>query len=67
MLTVSKLVPQGRGLSAVLRKRAASLELDWDVRSKSRFDAVDSLGRRIAVFLSRGQVVRGGDVLVRPV
>jgi urease accessory protein len=64
MLTVSKLVPQGRGLSAVLRKRAASLELDWDVRSKSRFDAVDSLGRRIAVFLSRGQVVRGGDVLV---
>jgi urease accessory protein len=64
MLTVNKLLPQGRGLSAVLLKRAASVELDWDVRQKSRFDATDSTGRALGVFLPRGQVVRGGDVLV---
>jgi urease accessory protein len=64
MLTVNKLLPQGRGLSAVLLKRAASVELDWDVRQKSRFDATDSTGRQLGIFLPRGQVVRGGDVLV---
>jgi len=64
MLNVSKLLPQGQGLSPVLLKRAATIELDWDVRQKSRFDATDSQGRRIGVFLPRGTVVRGGDVLV---
>jgi urease accessory protein len=64
MLTVNKLIPRGRGLAAVLLKRAASVELDWDVRQKSRFDATDSTGQRIGVFLPRGSVVRGGDVLV---
>jgi len=64
MLTVNKLLPGGRGLAPVLLKRAASVELDWDVRQKSRFDATDSTGRRLGVFLPRGSVVRGGDVLV---
>ena len=32
MLTLHKLIPQGRGLAPVLVKRAASVELDWDVR-----------------------------------
>ena len=64
MLTLNKLLPQGRGLSAVLLKRAAHVELDWDTRQKSRFDATDSSGRRLGVFLPRGTVVRGGDVLV---
>lgn len=64
MLTVNKLLPQGRGLAAVLLKRAPQVELDWDVRQKSRFDATDSQGRALAVFLPRGSVVRGGDVLV---
>ncbi|MEY4428216.1 MAG: hypothetical protein RLZZ182_905 [Pseudomonadota bacterium] len=64
MLTVNKLLPQGQGLAAVLLKRAASVQLDWDVRQKSRFDATDSLGRTLGVFLPRGTVVRGGDVLV---
>jgi urease accessory protein len=64
MLTVNKLIPQGRGLAAVLLKRAATVELDWDVRQKSRFDATDSQGRELGVFLPRGTVVRGGDVLV---
>ncbi len=64
MLEVSKLIPQGAGLAPVLLKRASSVELDWDVRQKSRFDALDSTGRRLGVFLPRGTMVRGGDVLV---
>jgi len=64
MLSISKLLPQGRGLSGVLLRRAPTIELDWDVRQKSRFDAVDSSGRTLGVFLARGTVVRGGDVLV---
>lgn len=64
MLTVNKLIPQGRGLAPVLVKRAATVELDWDVRQKSRFDATDSQGRQLGVFLPRGTAVRGGDVLV---
>ncbi len=64
MLQASKLLPGGHGLASVLLKRAATIELDWDVRQKSRFDATDSQGRHIGVFLPRGTVVRGGDVLV---
>ncbi len=64
MLTVSKIVPQGAGLAPVLLKRASTVELDWDIRQKSRFDAVDSSGRQLGVFLPRGTLVRGGDVLV---
>ncbi len=64
MLTVNKILPQGQGLAAVLLKRAATVELDWDVRQKSRFDATDSTGRTLGIFLPRGTLVRGGDVLV---
>ena len=54
MLTVNKLIPGARGLATVLLKRAATVELDWDVRQKSRFDATDSAGRMLGVFLPRG-------------
>jgi urease accessory protein len=64
MLSIQKLIPRGRGLAPVLLKRAATVELDWDVRQKSRFDATDSQGRHLGIFLPRGTVVRGGDVLV---
>ena len=64
MIEVSKLMQQGKGLAPVLLKRAATIELDWDVRQKSRFDATDSSGRLLGIFLPRGTVVRGGDVLV---
>ena len=64
MLHVSKLIPQGAGLAAALLKRASTVELDWDVRQKSRFDATDSAGRQLGIFLPRGTVARGGDVLV---
>ena len=57
-------MPQGRGLAAVLIRRASVITLDWDTRQKSRFEAIDSQGRPLGVFLSRGTVVRGGDVLV---
>jgi urease accessory protein len=64
MLQVSKILAQGAGLSPVLLKRAPTVELDWDVRQKSRFDATDSTGRELGIFLPRGTTVRGGDVLV---
>src|SRR5690606_36974493 len=64
MLEIDKLIPQGRGLAAALTRRCATIELDWDVRQKSRFAATDSQGRDLGVFLARGTVTRGGDVLV---
>ena len=64
MVDATKLLPRGRGLAPALLRRAAHVELDWDIRQRSRFEAVDSLGRRLRVFLARGSVIRGGDVLV---
>lgn len=64
MLHVSKIIAQGRGVAPVLVKRASTIELDWDVRQKSRFEGVDSLGRQLGVFLPRGTPLRGGDVLL---
>lgn len=64
MIQASKLISQGAGLAPALAKRASTIELDWDVRQKSRFDATDSTGRSLGVFLPRGTVARGGDVLV---
>jgi urease accessory protein len=64
MIQASKLIPQGQGLAAALLKRASTVELDWDLRQKSRFEAADSGGRSIGVFLPRGTVLRGGDVLL---
>jgi urease accessory protein len=64
MLTCSKLIPGGHGLAAALIKRAPTVSLDWDVRQKSRFQTQDASGRVLSVFLQRGHVVRGGDVLV---
>ena len=64
MLICSRRIPGGQGLAQPLLQRAAVLNLDWDTRQKSRFDAQDSQQRRLGVFLPRGTVVRGGDVLV---
>ena len=64
MIHFSKLIRHGHGLAPVLLKRAATITLDWDVRQKSRFESTDSAGRQVGIFLQRGQVVRGGDVLV---
>ncbi|HEY8877271.1 MAG TPA: urease accessory protein UreE [Roseateles sp.] len=64
MIHATKRIAGGAGLAAVLVKRAPTLELDWDTRSKSRFSATDSTGREIGVVLPRGTSLRGGDVLV---
>ncbi len=64
MIHASRVIAGGAGLAPVLLKRASCVELDWDIRQKSRFDATDSQGRSLGVFLPRGTVVRGGDVLV---
>lgn len=64
MLHVSRILAGGAGLAPVLLGRAATVELDWEIRQKSRFECTDSRGRRLGVFLPRGSVVRGGDVLV---
>jgi urease accessory protein len=64
MLQVAKLLARGAGLAPVLVQRAPTVELDWDVRQRSRFDCTDSRGRHLGVFLPRGSVVRGGDVLL---
>ncbi len=63
-LQVGKRIPGGQGIAGVLLRRGSEVELDWDVRQKSRFEAVDSTGRALNVFLPRGTVLRGGDVLV---
>jgi urease accessory protein len=64
MIHYAKLVRQGHNLAKPLLKRAASVSLDWDVRQKSRFETTTSLGHSVGVFLPRGTVIRGGDVLV---
>jgi urease accessory protein len=64
MLTINKLLPRSQGLASVLLRRAATVELGWDERQKSRLDATDSLGRSLGIFLPRGSVLRGGDALV---
>ena len=64
LLHASKCLPGGLGLAPALVRRAATVELDWDVRQKSRFDCTDSSGRALGVFLPRGTAARGGDVLV---
>lgn len=61
MLIVDKIIPHANGLAASLLRRAAAVELPWDLRQKSRFDVVDSFGRAIGFVLPRGTVLRGGD------
>jgi urease accessory protein len=64
MLQAALCIPQGQGLAPVLVRRAPRLVLDWDLRQKSRFFADTTDGQRVGVFLPRGTVLRGGDVLL---
>ncbi len=63
-LTFTKLLPRGAGLARALIARMPTVTLDWDARCKSRLAATTSAGVGIHVFLPRGTVMRGGDVLV---
>jgi urease accessory protein len=64
MIQISKCLPQGGGLAKSILARASEVALGWDVRQKSRFETTDSMGRTLGIFLTRGTVIRGGDVLV---
>jgi urease accessory protein len=64
MLSVTKILPRGQGLAAVLLKRAPSVELDWARRGASPLDATDSSGRPLHVALPPGSRLRDGDVLI---
>lgn len=64
MLSVSRCIPGGKGLAYALIHRSPGVTLDWDMRQKSRFAVQDDAGRQLAVVLPRGQVLRGGDILV---
>jgi urease accessory protein len=46
------------------RSADASLELPFELRSRSRFRAHLSTGDEVGVKLNRGQVLRGGDLLL---
>ena len=64
MIIYSKCIAGGRGIAKPIIQRAATITLDWDTRQKSRFEATDSRQQTVGIFLPRGQVVRGGDLLV---
>lgn len=64
MLRVEKHLPAPHRLAESLTSRAAKLILPFAQRSKSRLHAVLDSGAELAIFLPRGTVLRGGDVLV---
>jgi urease accessory protein len=64
MLTITKLLPNGEGLSSVLLKRAAVLQLSAEHQGRHAFDAVDAQGRAVRVELPEGRQPGDGDVLV---
>ena len=64
MIIYSKWIVGGRGIATPIVQRAAVITLNWDTRQKSRFEATDSKGQTVGIFLPRGQVVRGEDLLV---
>lgn len=64
MLKIDKHLPAPHGIAAVLVRRAPKLVLPFGERSKSRLRAVLDTGEEAALFLPRGTVLRGGDLLV---
>ncbi|WP_150680382.1 urease accessory protein UreE [Pandoraea pneumonica] len=63
MRRVEKRFEAGR-IAATLARRAPALVLPFDARGKSRLRATLETGEEVALFLPRGTVLRGGDVLV---
>lgn len=60
---VEKRFEAGR-IAGTLARRAPALVLPFDARGKSRLRATLETGEEVALFLPRGTVLRGGDVLV---
>lgn len=63
MLTVEKHFAAPHGVDAALVQCAPKLTLPFSERSKSRLLALLDDGREVGVFLPRGTVLRGGDLL----
>lgn len=64
MQKIDKYLPAPHGIAPVLVRRAPKLVLPFTDRSKSRLRAVLDTGEEMALFLPRGTVLRGGDLLV---
>ncbi|MBB3014532.1 urease accessory protein UreE [Cupriavidus alkaliphilus] len=64
MLKIDKHLTAPHGIAGVLVRRAPKLVLPFADRSKSRLRAVLDNGADAALFLPRGTVLRGGDLLV---
>ncbi|RZT42648.1 urease accessory protein UreE [Cupriavidus agavae] len=64
MIKIDKVLPAPHGIAPVLVNRAPKLVLPFGDRSKSRLRAVLGNGAEAALFLPRGTVLRGGDLLV---
>jgi len=64
MLKIDKHLTAPHGIASVLVRRAPKLVLPFADRSKSRLRAVLDNGTDAALFLPRGTVLRGGDLLV---
>lgn len=64
MIKIDKHLPSPHGIAPVLVKRAVKLVLPFGDRSKSRLRATLDNGNEVALFLPRGTVLRGGDLLV---
>ena len=62
MLTINKLIPQGRGLAGVLLRRAVTVALDWDLRQKPELKAAAVANRAMGTFTK----IRGAMVFAFP-
>jgi urease accessory protein len=64
MRRIEKVVGPGHGVAKALLRRAPTLTLPFESRSRSRLAATLDNGEEIALFLPRGTVLRDGDALI---
>jgi urease accessory protein len=64
MRRIEKVVGPGHGVAKALLRRAPTLTLPFESRSRSRLAATLDNGDEVALFLPRGTVLRDGDALV---
>ncbi|ALM81933.1 urease accessory protein UreE [Bordetella sp. N] len=64
MKRIEKIVGPGQAIAKPLLRRAPTLTLPYDQRSRSRLAATLDDGEEVALFLPRGTVLRDGDALV---
>ncbi|ARP90057.1 urease accessory protein UreE [Bordetella genomosp. 9] len=64
MRRIEKAVGQGHTIAKALLRRAPTLTLPFESRSRSRLSATLDNGEAVALFLPRGTVLRDGDALI---